>query len=319
MRGYWISQTAKMNKHWQSGNKGSGETTWNPSNGCLYKVTKGGVDYYPAPSYCVLSNGAMSQEVFYNRQYSASGVAGIEISEEQVLEYVPYFPKSSDNYFIGTNLNTVSWEAKTDFDVVQYDSQETIVSFLTGENLASKNANLLKLTYAGYVLKKSGTATITQSEYALIEQALFAQIGNAKIDGRGHFTGSASQAVYPENMKGDFSAYPWTSQSIGFTTDFVNNRGFYSYSTGTQSFKYPAFTIQPQYYNGYYFSGVQKVETLVAPSIAPYIITGGYGMQGFAVDNGVGPTTVYDAGENARFTPIQILKKVEVIACPITG
>ena len=319
MRGHWLSQTRKLNKHYQSG--GNGETLWNPLDGCLCKVTKGGIAYYPAPSYCVLHNGAMLQEIFYNRQYSASGVSGIDISEEQVLEYVPYFPKSSDAYFIGTGLNPVSWEAKSAFDVEQPDLQESIVSFAQGDDLSSKNANLLKLTYAGFVLKKSGSSSITRAEFEAVCQALEQSIGRARIDGRGTFSGTPAQAFYSEWMSGDFSAT--SSQGINQMLDFVGNIGFQSYSTTLQAFKYPAMTMRPQYQTTMYWSGVQKVDGLVAPSISPYIcdiINGLRGMHGFAsYSSGATPTSLYDPSENARFCPVQVLRKVEGVTCPITG
>lgn len=320
MRGHWLSQTRKLNKHYQSG--GTGETLWDPLAGCLCKVTKGGIAYYPAPSYCILNNGTMLQEIFYNRQYSASGVSGIEISEEQVLEYVPYFPKSSDSYFIGTNLNTVTWEAKSAFDVEQPDLQESVVSFAQGDDLSSKNANLLKLTYAGYVLKKSGTSAITSSEFDAVCQMLAQSHGRARIDGRGTFSGTPRQEFYPEWMAGDLSA-TGTGTGINQMLDFVSNIGFQSYSTTLQAFKYPAMTMYPQYQSTRYWSGVQKVDELFSPSISPYIcdIVNGYrGMHGFAyTGSGSTPASLYDPSENARFCPVQVLKKVEGITCPITG
>ena len=47
----WLSvSTIWANGHWQSSG-GSGDREWLPGSGCLYKVEKGGVAYYPAPSY----------------------------------------------------------------------------------------------------------------------------------------------------------------------------------------------------------------------------------------------------------------------------
>lgn len=324
MRGHWLSQTRKLNRHYQSGG-GNGETLWNPLAGCLCKVTKGGVDYYPAPSYCVLHNGLMLQEIFYNRVYQASGVSGIDISEEEVLEYVPYMPKRSDQYYINPGVSplAVMWEAKTDFNVLQPDLNESIVSFSTGEDLSNKNANLLKLIYAGYVLKKSGTANITRQEYQAVFQALENSHGYAKIDGRGTYSGNAVPEYYIASMTGDFSAVSGTSVGINFMFDLVGNNGFYTYSQNIQAFKYPAMTVQPQYQVTSVWDGVQKVEAMNAPSITPYVTSdvGGYtSMHGFAAGTGGStPTTLYDLAENARFCPIQILKRVEVVTCPITG
>lgn len=323
MRGHWLSQTRKLNKHYQSGGTGgTGETTWNPLAGCLYKMTKGGVTYYPAPSYCVLHNGSMLQEIFYNRQYSPSAVAGVEISEEQVLEYVPYFPKSSDSYYIGTNLNPVSWKAYDALDVIENDSQEVIVSFNAGEDLSSKNANLLKLTYAGYVLKKSGLSRFNSAEWLAVCQMLEQMHGNAKIDGRGFFTGYPTPGFYPENMVGDFSWSSYPPNGINFMSDFVGNSGFYAYSQSMHAFKYPAFTVHSRYVSTGSWSGEQKVRSLVSASIPPYITSnkGGLSMQGFASGSGSStPTSLYDLSFDATFAPIQILKKVEGVTCPITG
>lgn len=320
MRGHWQSQTRKLNRHYQSGD-GSGLTKWNPLAGCLHKVTKGGVAYYPAPSYCVLQNGSMLQEIFWNRQYSASGVAGVEISEEQQLEYVPYFPKTSDNYYIGVGLQNVTWEAEQAFDVIQPDSQETVVTFLTGENLNSKNANLLKLTYAGFTARKQGAGNLTQQEYKALCDALYAQFGNAQIDGRGHYTGQPVPAFYPENMTGTFTAY--SSDNIGFMSEFVGNSGIYTYSLNINAFKYPAFTVQPQYRRDMFWSGKQTVKSMVAPSITPYITAdqgGLLGMHGFASGSGRSiPTGVYDVATGYTYFVLQVLKKVEGVTCPITG
>ena len=320
MRGHWQSQTRKLNRHYQSGG-GNGMTMWNPDAGCLYKVTKSGVNYYPAPSYCVLSNGSMLQEIFWNRQYSASGVAGVEISEEQQLEYVPYFPKTSDNFFIGNTLNTVTWIAEQAFDVIQQDSQETVVTFLTGENLDSKNANLLKLTYAGFTARKQGSGNLTQQEYKALCDALYAQFGNAQIDGRGHYTGQAVPAYYSANMTGTFTAI--TSGNVAFMNEFVGNSGPYAYSTNINAFKYPAFTVQPQYMTSREWSGQQTVKSMVAPSITPYIrgdMGGFFGMHGFASGSGGSiPTGVYDAVTGYTYFVLQVLKKVEGITCPILG
>ena len=319
MRGHWLSETRKLNRHYQSG--GDGETTWNPAQGCLCKVNKGGVTYYPAPSYCVLHNGAMLQEIFYNRQYVASPVQGIEISEEQALEYIPYFPKDSDNYYIGGGTN-ISWVADGNLDVIQNDCNEVIVSYSDGEDLSSKNANLLKLIYAGYVLKKPGLTDFTRAEWQAIKQALYAQMGNAKIDGRGTFTQSAMPGFFPAHMSGDFSAVSGTPpRDINFTYNLVSNIGFYAYSQNIQAFKYPAMTMQPQYQSTAIWTGRQKVSGLISPAITPYISLdgGATGMHGFAYDAQGTLTSVYDASENARFAPIQILKKVEGITCPVTG
>lgn len=321
MRGHWLSQTRKLNRHYQSG--GTGETTWNPLAGCLYKMTKGGVTYYPAPSYCVLHNGRMLQEIFYNRQYSASAISGVEISEEQVLEYVPYFPKSSDSYYIGTNLDPVTWKAYDALDVIENDSQEVIVSYSAGEDLSSKNANLIKLTYAGYVLKKSGVSRFTSAEWLAVCQMLEQLHGNAKIDGRGFFTGYPAPGFYPQSMEGDFSWDTLPPTGINFMWDFVGNSGYVSSSQNIYAFKYPALAVYPQYVSTGYWSGEQKVRSLVSASITPYITSdkGGLGgMHGFASGSGSSvPTSVYDLSMNATFTPIQILKKVEGVTCPITG
>ena len=320
MRGHWQSQTRKLNKHYQSGG-GNGLTKWNPDAGCLYKVTKGGVTYYPAPSYCVLSNGRMLQEIFWNRQYSASGVSGVEISEEQQLEYVPYFPKTSDNYYIGVGLQTVTWIAEKAFDVIQPDSQETVVTFLPGENLDSKNANLLKLTYAGFTVRKHGAGNLTDKEYKALCDALYAKFGNAQIDGRGHYTGQEVPAFYPDNMKGTFTAT--LINNIGFMSEFVGNSAPYTYSMNIHAFKYPAFTVSPQYMRDRFWSGQQTVKSMVAPSITPYITGdkgGFFGMHGFA--SGLGrsiPTGVYDVSTGYTYFVLQVLKKVEGVTCPITG
>lgn len=316
MRGHWLSQTRKLNKHYQSG--GTGLTTWDPAQGCLCKVNKGGVTYYPAPSYCVLHNGSMLQEIFYNRQYAASPVQGIDISEEQVLEYIPYFPKDSDSYYIGGGSN-ISWVADGALNVMQNDCNEVIVAYSDGENLNSKNANLLKLTYAGYVLKKPGLTDFTRAEWQAVKQALYSQIGNAKIDGRGTFTQSAMPGFFPAHMTGIFTATGQTG--INFTYNLVSNIGFYAYSQNIQAFKYPAMTMQPQYQTTEIWTGQQKVSGLISPAITPYISSGGgsTGMHGFAYDAAGTLTSIYDAAENARFAPVQILKKVEGITCPITG
>ena len=321
MRGHWQSQTRKLNRHYQSGGGNGGLTRWNPLAGCLYKVTKGGVNYYPAPSYCVLQNGSMLQEIFWNRQYSASGVAGVEISEEQQLEYVPYFPKTSDNYYIGVGLQTVTWIAEQAFDVIQPDSQETVVTFLTGENLNSKNANLLKLTYAGFTARKQGAGNLTKQEYKALCDVLYAQFGNAQIDGRGHYTGQPAPAFYPENMTGTFTAN--ISDNIGFMNTFVGNSGPYTYSTSINAFKYPAFAVQPQYMRDRFWSGQQTVKSMVAPSITPYITGdpgGFFGMHGFASGSSSSmPTGVYDVATDYTYFVLQVLTKVEGVTCPITG
>lgn len=329
MRGHWQSQTRKLNRHYQSGGGNGGLTKWNPLAGCLYKVTKGGVAYYPAPSYCVLNNGVMVQEVFYNRQYSPSVVSGIDISDEQVLEYVPYFPKTSDNYYIGVGLQNVTWEAEQAFDVNVYkDAQgghEVIVHFEQGEDLSSKSAHLLKLTYSNYTLKKTGTTHITGSEFHQIIQDLAQHYGNATIDGRGSYTGeSAATGFLNGDMTGTFSAT--SSSMVNFYKDFVRNNSVYNASTSIQAFKYPAMTVQPQYLQNRFWSGPQKVSGMEAMAIAPYIKLdlNGYdsdSMHGFAVGNAstYAPNNTYDMTENACFCTFQILTKVEGITCPITG
>jgi hypothetical protein len=312
--------TIWANGHWQSSG-GSGDREWLPASGCLYKVEKGGVAYYPAPSYCVLENGAMKLDISYNRNYRASGVQGIEISEEQTFEYVPYFPKDSDLYYTGQGAN-ISWVADGQLNVIQNDSGETIVSYNNGENLNSKNANLLKLTYASVILKKAGTAAITRLEWDAIKQALYSQYGNARIDGIPSFTYSAAPAYYPAHMTGEFSAVVTSlPHEINFTYDLVSNIGFYTYSQTMQVFKYPAMTMQPQYSTQAIWIGQQKVSGLISPAITPYISLGGgaTGMHGFAYDAQGTITNLYDASANARFAPVQILRRVEGITCPITG
>lgn len=305
------------NGHWQSSG-GSGDREWLPGSGCLYKVEKGGVAYYPAPSYCVLENGAMKLNISYNRNYRASGVPGIEISEEQTFEYVPYFPKDSDLYYTGQGAN-ISWVADGQLDVIQNDSGETIVSYNDGENLNSKNANLLKLTYASIIVKKAGMTRATDAEWRAVKQALYAQYGNARIDGIPSFTYSAAPGFYPAHMTGIFTATAMTG--INFTYDIVSNTGFYAYSQNIQAFKYPAMTMQPQYQTTDIWIGQQKVNGLISPAITPYISQGGgiSGMHGFAYDAQGSLTQLYDANMNAMVAPVQILRRVEGITCPITG
>ena len=320
MRGHWLSQTRKLNKHYQSGGSG-GETIWNPEQGCLCKVNKGGVTYYPAPSYCVVENGSMLLNIFYDRQYTASDVPGIDISDEQTLEYIPYFPKDNDSYYIGGGSN-ISWVADGALNVIQNDCNEVIVAFNNGENLNSKNANLLKLIYAGYIVKKPGLTNFTQAEYQAIKQSLYNQLGKARIDGRGTFTHNAMPGFFPAHMTGDFSAVGGPlPDEINFTYNLVGNIGFYAYSQNIQAFKYPAMTMDPQYFSYAIWTGQQKVSGLISPAITPYISSGGgaTGMHGFAYDAAGSLTSLYDAAENARFAPVQILRRVEVITCPITG
>lgn len=317
MRGHWLSQTRKLNRHYQSG--GTGETLWDPLAGCLCKVTKGGIAYYPAPSYCVVENGSMLLNIFYDRQYTASDVPGIDISDEQNLEYIPYFPKDNDSYYIGGGSN-ISWVADGALNVIQNDCNEVIVAFNNGENLNSKNANLLKLIYAGYIVKKPGLTDFTRAEWQAIKQSLYNNLGKARIDGRGTFTQSAMPGFFPAHMSGDFSAVQMTPpEDINFTYNLVGNTGFYAYSQNIQAFKYPAMTMQPQYQTTAIWTGQQKVSGLISPAITPYISGGATGMHGFAYDAAGSLTSIYDAAENARFAPVQILRRVEVITCPITG
>lgn len=333
MKGHWLSQTRKLNRHYQSGEivDKSGKSKLSPEEGCIYKVVKNDTKYYPAPSYCVLKDGKMLQEISYDRNYSASGVEGIEISEEQVLEYVPYIPKDSDDYYVKPIIDKkpVIWKAEKAFDVIEGDAKEKIVSFLAGEDLSSKNANLIKLTYGGYVIKKKGINYITGDEFFKVCEKLAEKLGGADIDGEAFYTGYDTVG-YGGSWYGKLSWGKKDGQGFHVMEDFTGNIGFFSHDTDKHVFKYPAMTIQPQYLDNEYWNGEQKISEIVSSSITPYIVYDSgapVGMHGSSIKplpayihkHNFSVSDLYDFKFNARFSPFQILKKVEVITCPITG
>lgn len=187
MRGYWISQTAKFNKHWQSGGQGGGGGKIWPE-GKSFQATEGII----APFYGLFVNGVFTPEIDLSRLTFTSTAYNTDIAEVQNIEVKPYIPRVSDHYYLWEEeydgqQRELSWYTHSQYGCKvweqHYGGAAELFTIPAGVNLATYTMKLLKPTYKLYILRKPYAA----SGYNLSQ--LFDEVsGQSRVTSSGIFT-----------------------------------------------------------------------------------------------------------------------------------
>ena len=333
MRGHWqTSGLRKLNRHYQSAGGGAGGggagVPRNVKKGCVRKLTKGGVDYFPAPSYCWVQNGAMVLDLPYSGHSFNQLITGIEYAKIENIELVPYIPKTSDNYYVG-NVTNVFFTADGDAELYIDDGaygpegnrRDVIMSWHDGDDISTGTGNFIKCKYVAYIVRKDGFRRF-YSESQDILNAIYQAEGIARIHGKPEYTG-LGRVGYQGRFVGTFTASnnPGVAGQALLTCCYMMTNGNYrSASANTQSFRYPAMTLCEQYFNMKYWNGEQKVEEIQALSLSPYMISGG-SMCGFDPDVEASHElySFWDPSYNKTYSCVFVLKELEGVTCHVTG
>ena len=176
MRGHWLSQTRKLNRHYQSTGIGK---MWNGSKD-LFPA-----DCIVAPSYALMKNCQMINAIPYvSLVFEPSPMDGIDMCKiDCTVE--PYIPKIADNYF-GWNTEMqgiqkeVTWFAGNDCKIYYHEALSLLPienplfdTIPEGTDFSSLQLPLIVPEYDVYVLRRSTYGGVDTKD-------LFTQLGGGK-------------------------------------------------------------------------------------------------------------------------------------------
>lgn len=334
MRGQWISETRKLNRHYQSGGDDDDDDgLWDASNGSLFAVEKGGELYYNGALYADISSG--KPLIYINTQtdkFVPSGVApGVMICHKE-LNLVPYWPRSDDGFFATNPLITepivykagddglkftISQDFYTD-TIDQYRRTDTVAEYAAGEILSSKIINLLKYKVDAYVCTYAtadlNDTTLIDNIVNIIKDALGKDI--VKIDGHPIYAHSpcytSGGGTYTYNMLTESKI-----QSIFGTLNAATNvtATYYGNAVGDIG----NWGIYPFNNVDYIPNGDVKVTQLTTSSV-PHKCSNDFTVvsRGAYIDNYDGQVT-YNLDTLKKQAVFRILREISTIKCPITG
>ena len=179
MRGHWLSQTRKLNRHYQSA--GTGVRVWDGSKDLCP------ADCFVAPSYALMNNGQMINAIPYSSLvFEPSPMDGIDMCKiDCTVE--PYIPKIADNYFPWNEekqgvQKEVTWFADKDFKIYYPEGSKlkfiehpllNTIPIPEGTDFSSLKLPLIVPEYDVYVLRRSTEGGVKTKE-------LFDQLGGGK-------------------------------------------------------------------------------------------------------------------------------------------
>lgn len=319
MRGHWESQTRKLNRHYQSVSD-----AWDPNNPnhkWLVALEKDEERYYVAPSYCCVRDGAMVKAVEYppTETFEATTVEDITMCKLEDFIMTPYFPKTSDDFYVG-NTEDVSFVVGKDFDLKTYTynneitERETICSYKAGQNLSDVEANFLIITYSVYVTRKNSLSTYTEDELTNIQNIIKAR---PRLDGSPVFNKDFPSGE--SDIYGNFTAAihrPNQDDNLNFMNNLTSNTGIYGSDIARRIIYYPARTLQPLYFQNRFFNGEQTVTKMFSKPVNSSIASTDGGMAGFYPGK-VDTTAIFDI--TGWIKPWFVLKEIKTMKGSVTG
>lgn len=327
MRGYWVSQTAKFNKHWQSGGQGESPGRPWPSGNSFYST-----EALIAPFYGLFLNGVFTPWIDVTKLSFQPTGYDVDICELQNVEVKPYIPRVSDGFYMWDDVDgqqrELHWYAhETEGCRVQiprsYGGNETLFMIPPGTDMHTYQMKLLKPTYRVFILRRSFEG---YGAYDLSE--LFSTVtGQARVkatgvfENRGPYSGSGLYGLWAnENsgydqwmslLKRSFSLGTWGSNWAGMTENDVMTGGTPNMRAFSQS----------------YFSGKQQISDFYTNYWDSYVVPrpstgpGDANMPGF--EYGYGNTyfsrPVMGNNINNVYQAWFVLQKLEVIDSTIVG
>lgn len=329
MRGHWISETRKLNRHWQSGG-GSGLKYWD-GTGILNPI-----DCYLAPFYGVFQNGAfLGRTDVSSLTFSATTDNYIEIAEVEDIEVKPYIPRITDNYYDwnSTTQGTQSplqWIAHEDGCVVRYweasgNVYHDLQTIPADTDFSATQFSLIKPSYKFYVLRGNhNNIGYSYNVSTVITPLLPSRIAynfQATIDT------SATQVSYMHGLYGLFgqedqgSTYQYNTTALMTPTMLLyspNKWGLSYYGTATKFITGGTPPTSPT--SQVSWSGVQYPSIWhIGPICGQWRPNNDSDLNGFTNIGSVSFQSQREGGGDYVYAQIMILQGLEKITGTITG